>query len=438
MPLSVILLKEYEKKTLADIQSEFNAELNNDDLTKITKYLEKSNFSSALKIGSNSIKARSWVGIIKYKNIQIQILPKLISENSESEVILNNLLYMLSYTKKLDIKTSDSAKLSKTDNPFLEVLIREFANSLFNCLKRLTPKNYIREEDNLNYLKGKLKFTENIRYNCANKAKFYCEYDEFSENNILNQLFLYVSTCLYSISKDNKNKSLLKFIIDYFCEVKLIRFDKCKCNKICLTRQQQMFVKPFTLAKMFLENSSVDLSKNRIENITLLWDMNKLFEEFVYELIKHNKIDGVKKAEAQKCKRLLSDNNSTRRDTKIDILITKDDDSKIILDTKYKKFESFENVSSSDIYQVMTYCLLHDEKVGTETNNSAILLYPKYKRNSEAPDKIGYKLNSEIKSYSIDLRTIDLMYDDIKKKEKEIISNLKKIIYPLSENDTVE
>ena len=44
MSLSVILLKEYEKKTLADIQSEFNAELNNDDLTKITKYLEKSNY----------------------------------------------------------------------------------------------------------------------------------------------------------------------------------------------------------------------------------------------------------------------------------------------------------------------------------------------------------------------------------------------------------
>ncbi len=293
---STIILKEYEKKTLEELNKELsssnccNRKIGNDDLNKITTYLEKNKLSSVLKIGSNSIKAKYWVGVIKYKNIQIQILPKLIArENEDNSQILSNLLFILSYTKKLDIKTSDSAKLSKTENPFLEILIREFANSLFDCLKRLTPKNYIREEENLNYLKGKLKFTENIRYNCANKAKFYCEYDEFSENNILNQLFLFVSTCLYSISKDSKNKTLLKFIMDYFCDIKLVRFNISKCKKIHLTRTQQMFEKPFKLAKMFIENSSVDLSKNKIENITLLWDMNKLFEEFIYELIKRNK-----------------------------------------------------------------------------------------------------------------------------------------------------
>lgn len=42
---------------------------------------------------------------------------------------------------------------------------------------------------------------------------------------------------------------------------------------------------------MFVENSSVDLSKNRIENISLVWDMNKLFEEFIYEVMR--KIEGL-------------------------------------------------------------------------------------------------------------------------------------------------
>ena len=68
--------------------------------------------------------------------------------------ILQNLIYMLSFVKKLEIKTSDAAKLSTTKNPFIEVLIREFAKSLFDCLKRITPKKYIREEDNLNYVKA--------------------------------------------------------------------------------------------------------------------------------------------------------------------------------------------------------------------------------------------------------------------------------------------
>lgn len=30
---------------------------------------------------------------------------------------------------------------------------------------------------------------EQIRKSCVNRAKFYCQYDEFSENNMLNRLF---------------------------------------------------------------------------------------------------------------------------------------------------------------------------------------------------------------------------------------------------------
>ena len=269
------------------------------NLVKLHKYLQCQKLDKALKVTPTGIKAKSWVGVIKYKNTHIQILPKLISdieydetaENKEivKSQILKNLIYMLSYTKKLDIRTNECAKLSTAKNPFIEILIREYANSLFNCLKRLTPKKYVREEDNLNYLKGKIKFNENIKYNCTNQAKFYCEYDEFSQNNILNQLFLFVSTCLYNISNDSYNKKTLKFIMNYYSDIKLVRFDRFKAEKIKLSRSQELFKKPFNLAKMFVEKTSVDLSKNKFENITLIWDMNKLFEEFIFEIMNKNR-----------------------------------------------------------------------------------------------------------------------------------------------------
>jgi 5-methylcytosine-specific restriction endonuclease McrBC regulatory subunit McrC len=87
---------------------------------------------------------------------------------------------------------------------------------------------------------------------------------------------------------------------------------------------------------MFVEKSSVDLSKNKFENITLLWDMNELFEEFIYQVIrKHNIAD----VSAQAKKRLLTCSNSTYRDTKVDILMTTP--RKVIIDTKYKKFHPY-------------------------------------------------------------------------------------------------
>lgn len=409
-----IIVKEFAK-----------VEINDSYLDKLQAYLKCQKLESALKVSRHGIKTKSWVGVIKYKNLHLEILPKLISEDAnndkkiseeERSIILKNLIFMLSYTKNLDIKTNDNAKLSTEKNPFIEILIREFATSLFEALKRLTPKRYVREEENLNYLKGKIKFSENIRYNCTNQAKFYCEYDEFSENNLLNQLFLFVSTCLYNISNNSYNKKTLKFIINYYSDISFVRFDKFKVRKIKLTRNQELFKKSFNLAKMFVEQTSVDLSKNKFENITLVWDMNKLFEEFIFELIKR-KIPECSPI-AQKTKRLLRSTQETKRDTKVDILIQHP---QIIIDTKYKKFTNFDDISSADIYQVTTYCLLHNYK-------RAILLYPQYDK--KVPDICDYQLNCAENNYHIDFCTVNLKNNDLKNKEVQnsIIGKIKSII----------
>lgn len=350
-----------------------------DFVAELKEYLKQQELSDALIFTNDNILTQNYVGVIKYKNFQFNILPKLIRNADERNIdeikqktVIDNLTYMISLTQKLDIKITEHADINQCENPFLEILIREYANSLFSCLKKTTPRNYIREEDNLNYLKGKLQFTENIRYNCANQAKFYCEYDEFSENNKLNQLFLFVSKSLFGISQNSENKKILSFIMNYFCDLPLVPFDKYKAKKIILTRNQQLFEHPFKLAKMFLQNISVDISKNAIENITLLWDMNFLFEEFVYEIIR--RCDLGYKVHYQKDEKLLINPENNRRygNTYVDIYLGNKDNNKdiIILDTKYKVNKGgnseFEN---TDIYQICTYCRIHN-------SNNAILFYP--------------------------------------------------------------
>ena len=406
--LEPIVVKEYSKKILKDC-----------DLEKLHNYLECQKLTSALKVTPVGIETTSWVGVIKYKNTHFQILPKLICNNEDKENILKNLIFMLSYTKKLDIKTSNEARLSTAKNPFIEILIREYAKSLFECLKRLTPKRYVREEDNLNYLKGKIKFTENVRHNSSNRAKFYCEYDEFSENNILNQLFLFVSTCLYNISNDSYNKKTLKFIINYYSDIQLVRFDKFKAEKIKLSRNQELFKKPFNLAKMFVEKTSVDLSKNKFENITLIWDMNKLFEEFVFEIMKKYEAELGCKLTAQRGRKLLVGDTSKKRNIFVDIMIEKNDGEKIILDTKYKKFVSSDDFSNADVFQVSSYCLLHNAK-------HAVLLYPQY--DEDKPIRIDYYLNTKDKNYKINFRTVNLKYGNLKIELENIKNEIKEFL----------
>lgn len=406
-----LVLKEYQ---------ELNEQNLDCDLDKLQSFLKCQNIEPALKITRQVIKTKSWVGVIKYKKLHLEILPKLICDKNDNTQILNNLLFMLSYTKKLNIKTSNVAKLSTSKNPFIEVLIREFTQSLFDSLKRFTPKKYVREEENLNYLKGKLKFSENIRYNSSNQTKFYCEFDEFSENNLLNQLFLFVSTCLYNISNDSYNKKTIKFIMNYYSDIQLIRFDRFKAEKIKLSRNQELFRKPFTLAKMFVERTSVDLSKNKFENITLIWDMNKLFEEFIFEIMKKSQNEWGWEFVAQKGKRLLCGDTNKKRNTFVDIYCKRNSDSySIILDTKYKKLQSSDDFSNADVFQVSSYCLLYGAK-------HAILLYPRY--DEEKPIIPDYHLNTEDKNYKINFKTINLKYGNLKDELESIKNEIKEFL----------
>ena len=411
-----IVIKEYAEPK--------KGELRGCDLRGLHNYIKKQGLSQALKITPDGVEATSYVGVIKYKKLHLQILPKLICDKDDRQNILQNLIFMLSYTRKLEIKTSNADKLYASENPFIEILIREYAKSLSECLKRLTPKNYISEEDNLTYLKGKIKFAENIRHNSCNQAKFYCEYDEFSENNALNQFFLFVSECLYSISKDSHNRKILKFIINYYSEVDLVRFDRFSAEKIRLTRNQDLFRKPFMLAKMFVEKTSVDLTKNRFESITLLWDMNKLFEEFVFEIMKEMQEELQCRISAQKPAKLLKEkqndgNFCKKRDTFVDIMAEKDDGEKIVLDTKYKEFHGFDDAANSDIFQVSAYCLLHNAK-------HAVLIYPRWGEDPSLPE---YYLNTDDNAPKIKIgfKTINLKHESLKDSMEQIRQEIQQI-----------
>lgn len=423
-----------EYQTEQDIKEKLSSTYRN----FLQEYLEKQKNDDLLQnvftFTSKGIKANHYVGVLRYKNYQFEILPKLLKKDNPSEKeqkdILKNLLYMLSITRKLDIKESEIAKISKSKNPFLEILIKIYANSLFECLKRFVPKNYVTEEDNLNFLKGKLLFSKHIIKNSVNQAKFYCQYDDFSENNLLNQLFYYVSRMLYFVSNDNENKRILKFIADFFCDIDFKNINIYKIKNLKLTRNQTAFQKPFDLAKMFLENSSVDMNQHKIKTISLLWDMNKLFEEFIFEFIRRNKDEineeiGNKKIEGikyQKGKRLLycEQEKQYYGNTFVDIFLETSND-KIIIDTKYKINEGkFGEFANSDIFQMITYETIHNSQ-------NAILIYPTVEINKENIHKYKLCEDKTSKEHYISTATMYLGYN-LQESKEFLIKRLSEIL----------
>lgn len=373
------------------------------------------------KFRSNSrIEARQYVGIVQIKKRTIQVLPKIFSDNlDDKSFIISNLLYMLNYTKKLQIKETEIANLSKYENLF-EIIIYLFANNLLKLLKEDFVRSYNEREDNLDYLKGKLKINTHIKKNIVNKTKLYCSYDEFDENILLNQVLKKAVLKVINFTSSTKNFQLLQNCSLIFSDVEEINITQHMCNTVIFNRLNMKYEKVFNLAKLLLFGNSTILDSKNLESFSLMFDMNKLFEEFIFEFMKNNLGDKFQIRSENPQKRVFTEQPFFNM--KPDITVYENKDCKVIIDTKYKHVNSNPKekygVSRDDVYQMFIYSQFYNCK-------DIVLLYPK-----NLSSHVNVVMNSlPDKNFSLHIRTVDL-HGDLFDKEvrKELLETLKLLV----------
>lgn len=410
------IIKEYENTSLGD--------LNSRDILEVEKINKINGNEIFEKKANNIIKAKQFVWIVRINNKNIQVLPKILWEDNSK--IIKNLLYMLSYTKKLNIKETDIAKLWKIDDLF-EIFIYIFSKELLELLRKDFKKNYNKIEENSNFLKWKLLFSENIKNNLFNKSKFFVSYEKMDENFLLNIFLKSVCNKLIKLTKSNENYKLLSKCIFIFKEIDNVVFtNPSQLNKIKINKLLKEYKNTFSLWNMLYFWNSPDFSENTKENFSFVFDMNSLFEEFIFEFIKKNQIkidENIENIKSQTSDKYVFKNN--KFNLKPDIIINKYNE-KIIIDTKYKKLDkekSYFWVSSADIYQMLTYWMRYFWDYDINIKKNIILLYPDYDWKN-----YNFELNS-IENINIYIRTIKLNFDLSKNDwKKELIEELKNIL----------
>ncbi|MCV6607211.1 MAG: McrC family protein, partial [Campylobacterales bacterium] len=219
--------------------------------------------------------ARQYCGILSLDGEDLFILPK-IAKNEEAD--LNIFIYMLIYTYDIKLENEQISSCKNEPSLILEVFIQLFAKNLFKEFQHGIYKEYMTEQDNLTTLRGKYLVNENLKYNFT-KNKIYCEYDEFSMNNELNQFFLFAVKTLLRFVKDKKILKQCELVLD---EVEFKNFDINKVN-FHFNRLNKRFQNSFEFALLLL-NRSVPLFEKDKKSFAFLFDMNLLFEKFVGKL----------------------------------------------------------------------------------------------------------------------------------------------------------
>lgn len=303
------------------------------------------------KLDWNILKSQQYCGILNFEDKDYYLLPKIASGNDEQN--LNIFIYMLMYAYDIKLENEDIASCKNEKHNILEVFIQLFAKGLFKEFGRGVYKEYITEQDNLTTLRGKYLINENLKYNFTN-AKIYCEYDEFSTNNTLNQFFLYAVKTLLPFTRDKKLLKQCELVLD---EVEYKQFD---INRFMIpfNRLNNRYKDSFEFALMLL-NRSIPLFEKDKKSFAFLFDMNMLFERFVGKMIKELKPET----------KLQSYDVYGDLILKPDIIV-----GDLIIDTKYKKLHVKEDIKRDDKFQMFVYGKNYGIK-------KTMLLYPKHLEN---------------------------------------------------------
>ena len=349
------------------------------------------------------------------------------------KVPIKNALFMYSYiwdkAESTDLINLDANDTFKSSNIYAELFIINVKKLLLKGLY----KEYINKNECLNSIKGRIDFKSTIDKQTLVNGKIYCDYDEYEENNIFNQIIKNIALKLYKskdLSKTNKKK--LNSIIFSFNKVDYIEIKKNDFKNLKYNKMNSHYYLMMKICELILNNQMLSEDSGKYEFMDLFNDdknMNIVFELFInkfyqQELPKQYKV----KYQSILKWNFIGGNKDLLPDMKMDTLITSKDET-IVLDTKYYKNYFVENgygkkeLRSNHFYQMVSYL----NNIECDNKLRGILLYPKpYDEeliDETYSDKIASRKTNEVIDVDIRFITIDLSKEwfEIKEKLKNII-----------------
>ena len=308
------------------------------------------------------IRFGSYVGVIQIGGLTIEILPKADNnENADKNLWQNVLLNMLKICKHIQVESISETQLKKRHHSILDIYFELYLNEVERLVKKGMIKKYRKNQSNQKSLKGKLLFVQNIQQNLVHKEHFYCEHQVYDKNHLLHQILfkglLVLKTFVNDSFKDKLNRLLFEFQ-----DFENINIQKKHFNKIIIDRKNNDYQKAIDIAKIIILNYSPSLNYGSENLLTLLFDMNTLWEEYIFRILQKHKTDEIEVSFQNSDK--FWENKRIRPD-----IVLKTKNETFVIDTKWKIIEA-NNPSDDDLKQMFVYNL-HWKAEKT------LLLYPK-------------------------------------------------------------
>ncbi|MGY8914031.1 MAG: McrC family protein [Flavobacteriales bacterium] len=374
----VIQVFEFEKLTLhMDWRGRY---LEERELDKLYEFNDKNEnvYFTGIRDG---VKFKNFVGVIQIGGLTIEILPKTdknAAEDSDFSAWHGALLNMLKICKHINVNSVSEANLKRKHNSLLDLYFEMYLDEVQSLLRAGLVKKYRRDSSNILALKGRLDFNKNIQQNLIHQERFYTEHQVYDFENLVNQIILRGLSILGSLTYNSKLKDRIARLKVNFPEIKEIPIYKHHFEKVKENRKTVAYSRALQIAKMIILNYSPDIRSGQENMLTLLFDMNKLWEEYVYRMLLRTKEDNL--TVSFQNNQVFWEGRTIRPDLVLIRNKDKDNEETYIIDTKWKVLDAINpKPSDNDLKQMYAYNLYWDA-------NKSMLLYP---NSSNITEKFG-------------------------------------------------
>ena len=328
-------------------------------------------------VGLNRVHFRNYVGVIQVGNLTIEILPKADKDpvsNETKEKWQKALIDMLRLSGFIRVETMSDARLRLRSASLLDIFFESFLAEVDELVHHGLVRKYRQTCGNMYALKGRILFQQQVTKNLVHQERFFTTHVLYDRDNPFNQILRAALEVLIRVSPNAHLVGLASELNHLFEGVREIAVTDQTFERLPFTRNTERYRRALQLARLILLNYCPDVCGGRENVLAILFDMNALFERFVYAQLKREEAKQAPpnvsfKAQVRRSFWTAEDIRKTIRPDIIAQIGTGGSGEKVVMDTKWK-IPSDGKPGDSDLHQMHVYNIQFGAR-------RSFLIYPK-------------------------------------------------------------
>ncbi len=258
-------------------------------LRAFESYFQQNERTPYFELIPKGVRFKSYVGVIQIGNLVIEVLPKADRQNrskADKSTWQDVLLDMLRTCHLLKAQQSSQANLKLKRNSILELYFLLYLEELESLIKKGLIKKYRQEHSQQKALKGALVFAEQIKHNLVHKERFFVRNQAYDREHQLHQILHEALLLIAQLDQGSQLKDRIGRLLLDFPDLERLKVKAQHFERIPADRKHAPYERALEIAKLLLLNFRPDLKAGQQNMIALMFDMNQLWEEYIYRVLK--------------------------------------------------------------------------------------------------------------------------------------------------------